>query len=82
MTVVARHWVNFNGVWHRPGERFEADSIEELRDYVIVMGEPVISAPPVEADEPTVIAEPEPVEPEPVEAEAPKPKRGRPRKTE
>lgn len=34
MKVIARHWLNYNGVWHKAGEEFEVNDIEEVKEYV------------------------------------------------
>lgn len=42
MKVQARHWVNYNGVWHKCGEAFEindADAADILGYVVEIRGE-------------------------------------------
>ena len=36
MKVIARHWLNYNGVWHKAGEEFEVDDFEAVKEYVDV----------------------------------------------
>ena len=31
MKVTATHWVNHNGVWHRPGETYDDGVAEEVK---------------------------------------------------
>lgn len=66
MKVTAKCWLNYNGVWHKGGESFDVDNIEEIKDYVTVNSEYVSEIFP--PDEPVV--------------EPPKRSRGRPKKTE
>lgn len=33
MKVRAKHWLNYNGVWHKGGEEFEVDNFEQVKDY-------------------------------------------------
>ena len=43
MKVRARHWLNYNGTWHRAGDEFEVDDIEEVKEYV----DPLVDFPVV-----------------------------------
>lgn len=66
MKVKAKHWINYNGAWHKAGETFEVEDFEEVKDHadkVVEEPEQYVSEifPPVE--------------------EQPK-RRGRPKKTE
>lgn len=75
MKVRAKHWINYNGTWHKGGEEFEIDDSEILDgvEFVEAAQEEQQAATPVE---------PEPEfqsEIFPPEEEAPK-RRGRPRK--
>lgn len=74
MKVRAKHWINYNGCWHKGGEEFEIDDAE------ILDGVELIEAAQEEQSVEPVEAEPEfQSEIFPPEEEAPK-KRGRPRK--
>lgn len=33
MKVVAKHWLNYNGVWHKGGEEFEVENFDEVKEY-------------------------------------------------
>ena len=33
MKVIAKHWLNYNGVWHKGGEEFEVDDFETVKEY-------------------------------------------------
>lgn len=52
MKVTAKCWLNYNGVWHKGGESFDVDNIEEIKDYVTVNSEYVSEIFP--SDEPVV----------------------------
>lgn len=34
MKVIAKHWLNYNGKWHKGGEEFEVDDFEAVKEYV------------------------------------------------
>lgn len=34
MRVKAKHWLNYNGVWHKGGDIFEADDFDEIKEHV------------------------------------------------
>ena len=34
MRVKAKHWLNYNGVWHKGGDTFEADNFDEIKEHV------------------------------------------------
>ena len=73
MKVKAKHWLNYNGVWHKGGETFEVDSFDEVKGHAEKVNEEV------QETGNTYISEIFPPVDEPVEQ--PK-KRGRPKKTE
>lgn len=64
MIVFAKHWINYNGVWHQCGDSFEIED----KDYEAISDH-------VKAESASVVFPPETEE---VVQEAPK--RGRPRK--
>lgn len=33
MKVIAKCWLNHNGVWHRGGEEFEVEDFEAVKDF-------------------------------------------------
>lgn len=33
MKVVAKHWLNYNGVWYKGGDEFEVDDFETVKEY-------------------------------------------------
>jgi hypothetical protein len=33
MRVVAKCWVNYDGVWHKGGEEFDVKDFAEVKDY-------------------------------------------------
>lgn len=41
MKAKAKHWVNYNGVWHMTGEVFNIDpaDVDEMKLYADVMGD-------------------------------------------
>ena len=49
MKVVAQHWLNYNGVWHRAGEEFEVENLDEVKEYV----QPLFDTPVVTVAEMT-----------------------------
>ena len=69
ISVRAKHWLNYNGTWHKGGDIFEInpDDKDAVAEYVTVIGEFVSDVFPPE----------KPKEEKP----APK-KRGRPKKSE
>lgn len=74
MKVRAKHWINYNGAWHKGGDEFEIDDAE------IIEGVELIEAAQDEQSVEPVEAEPKfQSEIFPPEEKAPK-KRGRPRK--
>lgn len=68
MKVRAKHWLNYNGVWHKAGEIFDVDNFDEVREYAVQVGYVSDVFPPDE--------------PEKTPAEAPKKRGGRKKKTE
>ena len=67
MKVIAKHWLNYSGVWHKGGEIFDADDYEAVKDYVTPVREGFVSEVfPPDEEKP---------------AETPR-RRGRPRKTD
>lgn len=67
MKVKAKHWLNYNGVWHKGGDIFEANDFEAIKEHVEKVEETV--------EETQYVSEIFPPE------EQPK-RRGRPKKTE
>lgn len=67
MKVIAKHWINYNGVWHRHGEIFDVEDFDTVRGHVEKVDEA--------KEEATYVSEIFPPE------EQPK-RRGRPKKTE
>jgi len=67
MRVKAKHWLNYNGVWHKGGDTFEADNFDEIKEHVEKVEETVDETPYVSEIFPPV--------------EQPK-RRGRPKKSE
>lgn len=55
MKAKAKHWVNYNGVWHGAGDVFDIDPAyaDEMRQYAEIIGDepPVNDAEPA-AEEP------------------------------
>ena len=51
MKVKAKHWLNYNGVWHKGGETFEVDNVDEVKDYVVADSEYVSEIFPPDKDE-------------------------------
>ena len=39
MKVKAKHWLNYNGVWHRAGETFEVEDFDTVKDHAEKVGE-------------------------------------------
>lgn len=35
MKVIAKHWVNYNGVWHKSGDEFEVNDFEAVKDFAV-----------------------------------------------
>ena len=33
MKVTAKHWLNYNGVWYKGGDTFEADDFDEIKEH-------------------------------------------------
>lgn len=33
MKAIAKHWLNYNGVWHAGGEEFEVENFEDVKEY-------------------------------------------------
>lgn len=55
MKVIAKHWVNYNGVWHRGGEEFEVEDFDEVKEYADAKSDDYVSAvfpPETVAEEP------------------------------
>ena len=53
MKVKAKHWINYNGAWHKAGETFEVDDFDTVKghaDKVEEVKEQYVSEifPPVE----------------------------------
>lgn len=72
MKVRAKHWINYNGVWHKGGDKFDIEDSEILDGVEFIEAEQDEQAEkPVEAEFTSEIFPPE--------EETPK-KRGRPRK--
>lgn len=34
MRVKAKHWLNYNGVWHKGGDTFETNDFEAIKEHV------------------------------------------------
>lgn len=34
MKVTAKCWLNYNGVWYKGGDTFEADDFDEIKEHV------------------------------------------------
>lgn len=73
MKVIAKHWLNYNGVWHKGGDAFDVDDFEDVKEHAEKAEEETDKV-----DE-TYVSNIFPPADEP--AEQPK-KRGRPKKTE
>ena len=73
MKVRAKHWLNYNGVWYKGGEIFEADDFNEVKEHADKLEDET------ESVNESYISEIFPPADEP--ADQPK-KRGRPKKTE
>ncbi len=39
MKVKAKHWLNYNGTWHKGGETFEVDDFDTVKDHAEKVGE-------------------------------------------
>lgn len=33
MKAVAKHWLNYNGVWYKGGDEFDVDDFEAVREH-------------------------------------------------
>ena len=33
MKVVAKHWLNYNGVWYKGGDEFDVDDFDAVREH-------------------------------------------------
>lgn len=43
MKVIAKHWLNYNGVWHKGGEAFEVEDFEQVREFAEPVKEVFVS---------------------------------------
>lgn len=39
MKVMAKHWLNYNGVWHKGGDVFEVEDFEQVKEFAEPAGE-------------------------------------------
>lgn len=54
MKATAKHWVNYNGAWHRTGETFDVrpEDAEQVKRFADIGKEPVQETAPETVEEP------------------------------